>query len=220
MVKAGFEWGGMHWLFDHERVAYVPQQHCLLVADLHLGKVEHFRKNGIALPLAAGQTDIPLLARKIQEYAAQRVIFMGDLYHSDANQGHQQLDALMQAFSTVSFELVPGNHDRAMLSQLPTALKLLEEQHVLCQVILCHAPPERATDELFCFGHLHPAYQLKSKGRQKLHFPCFAQERNHLLLPAFGSFKGSFIINEAYPKARIWLCTTDAIHEIPSGVQP
>jgi DNA ligase-associated metallophosphoesterase len=219
MINARVEWGGMQWLFDHERVAYLPQHQCLLVADLHLGKVEHFRKNGIALPLAAGRTDIPLLAHKINFYGAKRVIFMGDLYHSAANQGHRQLEELMLAFPEVSFELVPGNHDRAMLTQLPNALKLLEVEHGLGQVILCHAPPEKATDAFYCFGHLHPAYQLQSKGRQKLHFPCFAQQSHQLLLPAFGSFKGSFIINQAYPKARVWLCASDAIQEIPSKMQ-
>ena len=63
--------GGMLW---HEK-------HMLLIADVHLGKVSHFRKHGSAVPLRAVAANFDQLTRVADYYQAQSICFLGDLFH-------------------------------------------------------------------------------------------------------------------------------------------
>jgi metallophosphoesterase superfamily enzyme len=43
-------------------------------------------------------------------------------------------------------------------------------------------------------GHIHPAVQLKGPGRQAMKLPCFYFGKQYGVLPAFGSFTGTHVI--------------------------
>lgn len=51
-------------------------------------------------------------------------------------------------------------------------------------------------------GHVHPAYTLHGRGRQRLRLPCFVLGDEVRLLPAFGSFTGTMTFR-AEPDQRI-----------------
>ena len=57
-----------------------------MIADLHFGKVNHFRKSGIAVPVQANMKNASLLIDAIDLLKPDRVIFLGDLFHSAYNQ--------------------------------------------------------------------------------------------------------------------------------------
>ena len=65
-----------------EKVLFLPAHNSLLVADVHFGKVNHFRKSGIAVPVIANDKNASTLIDVIQQLKPQRVIFLGDLFHS------------------------------------------------------------------------------------------------------------------------------------------
>src|SRR5690606_42158970 len=50
-----------------------------------LGKVGHFRKAGIGIPKEMEQQDLALISDLIHEYKPLKIIFLGDLFHSDMN---------------------------------------------------------------------------------------------------------------------------------------
>jgi metallophosphoesterase superfamily enzyme len=43
-------------------------------------------------------------------------------------------------------------------------------------------------------GHIHPAVQLNGKGRQRMKLPCFYFGSDYGILPAFGGFTGTHVI--------------------------
>ncbi|RYZ78352.1 MAG: metallophosphoesterase, partial [Moraxellaceae bacterium] len=68
-----------------QKAIYWQQQKTLIAADVHLGKVGHFRKAGIAVPRDMEQDDLGMLSDLIEEYHPEKIIFLGDLFHSDMN---------------------------------------------------------------------------------------------------------------------------------------
>ena len=65
-----------------QRAAFLPDAGLLLVADLHLGKAQSFRRLGVPVP---GGTTAETLARLDEALAAtgaRGIVFLGDLIHS------------------------------------------------------------------------------------------------------------------------------------------
>ena len=57
----------------------------LLLADLHLGKGAHFRREGIPVPTNMISKDLRKLETLIDLFQPGRVVFLGDLFHSVYN---------------------------------------------------------------------------------------------------------------------------------------
>src|ERR1700712_2109470 len=68
-----------------QKAIYWQQEKALIVADVHMGKVGHFRKAGIAVPRDMEQDDLAMLSDLIDEHEPKKIIFLGDLFHSDLN---------------------------------------------------------------------------------------------------------------------------------------
>ena len=62
-----------------QKAVWLKQQKILLLADLHFGKINHFRKSGIPVPAAANNKNTELLISLLQDTKPDRVIFLGDL---------------------------------------------------------------------------------------------------------------------------------------------
>jgi uncharacterized protein len=176
-----------------QRAIYFPNLHTLIISDLHLGKVNHFRRAGIPVPVAANDANTETLIKLIMELKPDRVIFIGDLFHSSYNAEWEVLGQVIKNFRSCSFELVPGNHDILGGIQYERhGIKMLESHYPLTnKITLVHAPIESPIEPVYYLsGHLHPAVTLSGKGRQSLTFPCFWFGKNQGLLPAFGVFTG------------------------------
>jgi len=68
-----------------QKAIYWQQEKALIAADVHLGKVGHFRKSGIAVPLNMEQNELGTLSDLIFQYKPQKLILLGDFFHSDMN---------------------------------------------------------------------------------------------------------------------------------------
>ncbi|MFI5157122.1 MAG: metallophosphoesterase, partial [Chitinophagales bacterium] len=60
-----------------ERCLYWEQENTLIVADLHLGKTGHFRKEGIAVPQSVYKADLQRLISQLYLFKAERLIIVG-----------------------------------------------------------------------------------------------------------------------------------------------
>lgn len=182
------------WLLP-EKCIFWEDQKCLLISDLHLGKIDHFRKYGSGLPEAAGLDNFNRLNLLILEYKPQKVFFLGDLFHSSMNADWLRFEKFISAFSKISFELIIGNHDILGKKHFSSVLKKVHQGPlVLGPFILSHEPLNQ--DDIFNLcGHIHPAVKLSGIGRQTIALPCFAFTSNTGILPAFGTFTGSHHID-------------------------
>ncbi len=174
-----------------QKAIYWPKNKCLLIADLHLGKGNHFRKNGIAIPSSSQRSNWEKLRELFQIPELKRVIFLGDLFHSVYNEDCLVFEELVDEFPEVEFELVVGNHD--ILDQeiyKKMGLVIHQEKLEIPPFTLSHEPLETSLESYNLAGHIHPGVRLKGKGRQSHRAACFYFGKNNGLLPAFGSLTG------------------------------
>lgn len=174
-----------------QKAVWVPDGEILLVADLHLGKANHFRRSGIPVPNAVNSKNLEILIELINNYQPKKVIFLGDLFHSDYNEEWEALGQVVRHFASVRFQLVRGNHD--IMSELQYERCQLEvfEQLEMGSFLLTHEPLEVIPENKYNMaGHIHPGVRLKGKGRQSIILPCFFFGKEQAILPAFGAFTG------------------------------
>ena len=173
-------------------VLYWEQAGILLISDVHLGKVSHFRKSGSAVPQGAIQRNFELMDEVLDYFNPREIYFLGDLFHSYLNQEWQLFESWIQSQS-VRFTLISGNHDIISPIKFESlGIYVCEAMHT-SPFFFTHHPTEE--EGYFNFaGHLHPAVRLKGMGRQTLRLPCFFRSPKQMILPAFGEFTGSHVV--------------------------
>ena len=187
------DWKGTPILLIPERAVYIPAEGVLLVSDLHLGKINHFRKAGIPVPTRANDANTETIIRLLMQYRPERMIIIGDLFHSHYNSEWDVFGAVVGAFPSCRFELVTGNHD-ILGDHLYARLGIVlhPELELLPGMVLRHEPLEHLPSGQYqVCGHLHPAITLRGKGRQSVTLPCFWFGEQTAVLPAFGAFTGA-----------------------------
>lgn len=168
------------------------QQSMLLIADVHLGKVTHFRKHGAAIPNEAGFKDLEKLTEVVNQFNPKTVCFLGDLFHSVLNSDWQDF-AKWVDYTSAKVVLISGNHD--VIPQYlfeDISVEVLEEQSI-GDFYLTHHPTTHATLFNFC-GHIHPGVKMRGVGRQIMKLACFFKTKNQMIFPAFGVFTGKYIL--------------------------
>ena len=179
-----------------EKAVYLPSEKILLIADLHLGKVNHYRKAGYPVPTKANDENTSVLIDLLNHYKPERMLFLGDLFHSHYNEEWEVLGQVIRHFSSVSFELILGNHDIMSTLQYERHNVIVHREELrIGSLLLTHAPLEQPQPDVYNIaGHIHPGAKLYGKGRQALLLPCFYFGKHQGLLPAFGSFTGLYPI--------------------------
>ncbi len=175
-----------------QKALWLMRQKIVLMADLHFGKINHFRKAGIAVPARANDKNAENLISVLQATKPERLIFLGDLFHSHYNEDWEVVGQIRKHFVNCSFELVLGNHD--ILSEIQYErhnMKFYLNELREDNLILTHEPMEEIPEGYYNLcGHLHPGIHLRGAGKQSITLPCFYFGEKQAILPAFGSFTG------------------------------
>lgn len=179
-----------------ERAIHWLDENTLIVTDLHLGKSGHFRKSGIPAPHQINQTNICRLDSLVKQFHPDRLLILGDLFHSDVNREWFQFEEWRKNHNQIAFSLVPGNHDTLHSSFYSAANMKIHSELVEENFRFVHNRPryDILETEFIFSGHIHPGIKLTGKGRQSLRLPCFFQKRQQLVLPAFGEFTGLYLL--------------------------
>jgi DNA ligase-associated metallophosphoesterase len=179
-----------------ERAVFWPETSTVLVADLHFGKAAFFRSKGFAVPAGTTADTLQRLGRVLEVTGAQRLIILGDILHArqEAQTGFQDQVSRWRDQYPVEMWLVRGNHDRnAGDPPANWRIEVLEEPYRSGPFALCHVPSPVAGAYTLA-GHLHPVVRLEGMGRDRQTLPCFWMGTAVGVLPAFGSFTGSAIV--------------------------
>ena len=176
-----------------EKALFLREEKILLVADLHFGKINHFRQAGLPVPVAANQKNAETLIDLINKMKPVRMIFLGDLFHSHYNEEWEVVGQIVRHFPACGFELVRGNHDIMSEQQYRRmGIKVMDHERI-GNWILTHEPMDVSKipeGQINMAGHIHPGARLEGKGRQTIMLPCFWISKKQIILPAFGSFTG------------------------------
>lgn len=187
------------------------KMHTWLLADVHLGKVAHFRKHGIAVPRKAEGGFYQKAQNLFDLFPPKRILFLGDLFHSSKNNEWLLFEAWAKKQSA-QLVLIKGNHD--LISTRDFNALGIEVFASLSEgdFSFSHFPQHHHKSFGFC-GHLHPGVKLHGRGKQLLKLPCFFHSTNQLILPAFGTFTGLHLVKPS-PNDRIYVTTGKGVQEI------
>lgn len=181
---------------DANRAIFWHEKSTLLIADLHLGKQAHFSRAGLAVPSGVQVDNFSRLQELLDEYDPERVLFLGDLFHSELNSTVETFVVFLSTHPGISFELVLGNHDI-----LPEALYDNSQMAIHhppfhdAPFSFTHYPLEEPHPELYNFyGHIHPGVALYGPGKEYIKLPCFHFAHKQAVLPAFGAFTGLAVV--------------------------
>jgi DNA ligase-associated metallophosphoesterase len=200
MISAGtpFKFLDQDLLLLPQKAIYWQQEKALIAADVHFGKVGHFRKAGIAIPRNMEQDDLAMLSDLIYEHQPDKLIFLGDLFHSDMNNDWDWFVLWRSQFPKLQIILIKGNHDIISDKHYTDLGVILHPQLVYGPFLMLHHPLEepdkQQPDGYVLCGHIHPGVNLVGRGRQSITLPCFAFGKNQAILPSFGKFTGKVAI--------------------------
>ena len=178
-----------------EKAIFWKQQSALILSDVHLGKIAHFRKAGIGVPKEAAADSLGMLEKLVNSYQATDVYILGDLFHSHKNEEWDHFVDFLYRNSHLQFHLVMGNHDILSTNEydrIPMAIhpSTLE----LGPFIFSHEPlPNPAKFNIH--GHIHPAVRISGKAKQSIRLPCYYFTQSHGILLAFGKFTGNYTLD-------------------------
>lgn len=186
------------WL-STERCIFWEEQKSLIVSDLHFGKTGHFRKSGIAVPQKVYKEDIQRLFSIVQHFNTERLIVVGDLFHSSENKELEYFRQWRNDFPHLHICLVKGNHD-ILQKEWYTDLNIIVAEKILKLGKICfiHDINDCNDDmdvDYFISGHVHPCVKLTGIAKQSISLPCFYFSAKFGILPAFSKFTGGKAID-------------------------
>lgn len=183
-----------------ERALYRPAHRALLIADLHLGKADVFRRAGIGLPAGGTAHDLERLDALLAHRDVQALWILGDLLHGPAPRAawHRRWSAWREQHCALRVIAIRGNHDRA-LAGADLHIEAAGEQVEDGPFVLRHDPLPHPTRHVLC-GHLHPLAKLPGVSRR---WPVFWLRERVTILPAFSQFTAGIVPSCA--KASAWL---------------
>lgn len=174
----------------------------MVVSDLHFGKTGHFRKAGIPVPQSVYKEDLQRLVSLLHHFKPQKLIVVGDFFHSRANTELDWFRRWREDFSALQITLVRGNHD--ILSDAwyrEAAIDVVAPTLQKGPFLFSHDAVEAPAGRYSFFGHIHPGVTIHGLGKQSLRFPCFYFTQRHCILPAFSKFTGAVAMNTSEASA-------------------
>lgn len=184
---------GETFILLHQKALYWKNRKTMLISDLHLGKITHFRKSGIAMPSIAHTDNLSRLDELLAMYDTDRVFLLGDLFHHTYNTEWDRFASWRSQYASLAMKIMLGNHDRLPHHLLEAAQIDITQEWVENDFIFTHHPKNQDVEGAYIFaGHVHPVYSLRSGGSPALRLPCFVFDEHQAILPSFGVFTGGY----------------------------
>ena len=161
----------------------------LLIADLHLGKADVFRRAGIGLPRGGTTHDLQRLTALIDATRAQQLWILGDVLHGPAPEAAWRggWELWRRHHGGLHVSALSGNHDRALM-KAGLEIELLGPNIDEAPFSLRHDPQPHERLHVIC-GHLHPVMSVPGIRRR---WPAFWLQSGMTVLPAFSTFTGGY----------------------------
>ena len=191
------------------RAAHWPRLQRLLIADLHLGKGDVFRRAGIAVPRGGTSHDLARLDQLLARSGARELFVLGDLLHGPVPDAawREAWRAWRARHAGLRVAVLAGNHD-LRLAEAGLGVEALPAQVAAHPFTLSHLPPaEDAPGPTIC-GHVHPVVRLEG-----VRWPCYWWRARTLVLPAFSAFTGGYALGAG--DGWLGVCVPDAV--VPLG---
>jgi DNA ligase-associated metallophosphoesterase len=177
-------------------IAWIPDLKLLCAADLHFEKASFFSRFSTFLPPYDGIENLRRLQHAIDAYCPEVFIAIGDSFHDRAAGSRmttEHITALNTLIASVGqWHWLVGNHD----PDITETVKGLRGVELNIAGITFRHQTQGISSTVEISGHFHPKTHLSIKGHS-VGGPCFALQRQRLILPAFGAYTGGLDVNSA-----------------------
>lgn len=214
MKEIKFTYLGQNLLLHPYKSIYWEQKKILILSDIHLGKAGHFRKSGIPISEQIHQEDLQRIDILMSTYNPDRLIFLGDLFHSQYNQSWDTFIQFCEKKIKIIPELVIGNHDILPLEKY-RFFKLHDPSLQIPPFEFSHEPLQGNNRYYNICGHIHPAIRIRSKAKQSFIFACYYFGQRYGIMPAFGQFTGFKKLSELEKTDKIFIVTEHEVIQLP-----
>jgi len=175
-----------------ERALFLRSARALVVADLHVGKSESYRRFGVPSADGIDEETLERLGRAAMRAGAKVIVVVGDLTHHADGIGEAEMErfARFRERIMLPIRLVEGNHDRGARSLPPEwMVDRVGARFALGGLRFEHEPPAAAAANWTISGHLHPMLSV-ARGARSVEAPAFVVDRARkcVVLPAFSKF--------------------------------
>ena len=200
---------------------YLPKNHMLVIADLHIGIENELREYGVHV-----SSQIKLMEKMMADictrYQVSDIMILGDVKHTIPSTPFHEKRELYHFLDDIhmygTIHVVPGNHDGGIRELMPDHVKVHSSSGVRIDDIgFIHGhrwPREDIMNASFVImGHTHPTILLKDRLGFKTYEPCWLKcpvnkiklkEKyplandaiSVLILPAFNQLCGGLAVNE------------------------
>ncbi len=203
--------GGEDVLLLGARALYWPARAALMIADLHLGKGDVFRRAGIGLPAGGTVHDLARLDALLERHPARTLWVLGDLLHGPLHEASwlAQWRQWRLRQGALDIAVIRGNHDRALQAGR-LLVRDAGERAEVGSFVLRHDPVVEPDHHVLC-GHVHPLCELPGVGRR---FPAFWLRPGLTVLPAFSHFSAG-VVAPLRSGEQLAACVDDAIVALP-----
>lgn len=187
-------WQEKMCLWPHKYLT-LPDKDMIVLGDVHLGKAEHFQKNGIGIPNATTKHTLEYIDDILMHSSLNHLIILGDMFHSLHNTAIKLYQQWLFKHNNRKITLVMGNHDILDHSVYMDLGLNVTKMLQVGQLILTHEPLDIIPDGFRNLSaHIHPCVVMKGRGKQTLRIPCFYFGVQQGYIPAFGLFTGMHTI--------------------------
>ena len=197
------------FILHYTGAMFWKEKNIVFISDVHLGKIAHFRKNGLAIPESAIPENFTRMDEVLELFKPEKIIFMGDLFHSKINNEWILFSNWVKKIN-LEITLVEGNHDIIDKQNYASLNIFIHSKMIIDDFLLTHHPTETERFFNFC-GHIHPGIKLKDVGRQVIKLACFFKKERQLILPAFGEFTGNYFLKPEENDEVYAIANTDII---------
>ncbi len=184
---------GAAFVADPSGALYWPDEHMLIVADLHLEKGSSYAARRVFLPPYDTSATLARLAAVVGRFDPRHVVTLGDSFHDHAAASRllpHDVQALRAMQAGRDWMWIAGNHDPAP-PQLGNGHRLDGDhatQVAIGSTCLRHEPSVAPCDGEIA-GHLHPVAIVGGKSGA-VRRRCFVADGLRCIMPAFGAYAG------------------------------
>lgn len=189
-----------------DEAIYLKNQQTLAISDLHIGKEEQLRKNGLEFPLKERKEILKRIKKLNQEYNPKNIIFNGDFLHDFKTVPYgvdETIEKLYQIIKNKQITVTIGSHDTMIKHTLKDYPEIeITEEKLINKTLYTHGhkkiTPTKNT-ELIIIGHEHPSIEIN---QQKFSTYLHIKTKNYdiLVTPAFSHLARGVKINNMNPK--------------------
>lgn len=191
------------------KAIYFEKHRTLLVSDIHLGRVGHFKNSPAALPDGLAETDLVLLDKIINTLEVTELFILGDFFPRREVYDMRLFKTWRDLHQSIDVNLIKDSTD-IMSDEIYVnfEIRIHRKYFLWNKFLFTHKPLDKDVKLTGCeyvfSGYINPGININGKGRTLQNFACYYFNEKQCILPAFGEPKRKSLMKPAL-KDRVYV---------------